>query len=198
MLRCGEAWENAMGRFEEFGAAAQRVGRSVGEGFLGQVWAKRQTLSISDITRHRGFQRAVSAGKVGLRGAAAFPLRRRGEVIGVMAFFSLRRRPKNRALTSILATVSNQLEIFIERIERHENLRQTSQTLQSVVDPAPVAILSVDRYGRVSSWNAAAEQMFGWSAKEVVGKKIPLVPEHKEPDFRSFTPDALHRHGRHR
>jgi PAS domain S-box-containing protein len=50
------------------------------------------------------------------------------------------------------------------------------RTERALVDAAPVAIVAVDRRGLVSSWNTAAEQMFGYSAEEVIGRAPPMIP----------------------
>ena len=48
--------------------------------------------------------------------------------------------------------------------------------LRAVVAASPLAIVSLDSNGRVASWNASAERIFGWSAEEVIGKPSPTVP----------------------
>lgn len=40
----------------------------------------------------------------------------------------------------------------------------------------PGAVVSVDLDDRVTSWNVGAERLFGWSAAEVVGERLPIVP----------------------
>ena len=55
-------------------------------------------------------------------------------------------------------------------------LRETTERLKSIVDAAPVAIVSLDDQGQVTSWNPAAERIFGWRADEVIGRPDPLTP----------------------
>jgi len=55
-------------------------------------------------------------------------------------------------------------------------LRQTTEALQSVINASPLAITAVDREGRVTLWNHAAEQVYGWLGDEVQGKPIPTIP----------------------
>ncbi len=40
--------------------------------------------------------------------------------------------------------------------------------------------------GRLRSWNAAAERLFGYSADEVVGRPITLVPRDRREEERGF------------
>ena len=42
---------------------------------------------------------------------------------------------------------------------------------------APVAICTVDLDGRIRAWNPAAEQLLGWTAAEVIGRKVPFLAE---------------------
>ncbi len=51
-----------------------------------------------------------------------------------------------------------------------------ARRLRALVRSAPVAIIERDLEGRVALWNPAAEQLFGWSAAEVLGNKMPTIP----------------------
>ena len=56
----------------------------------------------------------------------------------------------------------------------------------AIVQASPLAIVAVDRSGIVQMWNSEAERVFGWTAEEVVGKPLPIIPEGKDPEFRSI------------
>ncbi|MFN0117962.1 MAG: PAS domain S-box protein [Elusimicrobiota bacterium] len=62
------------------------------------------------------------------------------------------------------------------------DLGQAHRSLQALLESAPVAIISLDLSGCVTSWNPAAEKMLGWSKKEVLSKPIPFVPADKKTE----------------
>ncbi len=63
-------------------------------------------------------------------------------------------------------------------------LRYANEALRDVIETSPLAIVGMYLDGTVNSWNRSAEQMFGWTAEEVVGKQFPIVPEEDEAFFR--------------
>jgi PAS domain S-box-containing protein len=51
-------------------------------------------------------------------------------------------------------------------------IRRQKQYFESLVDVSPVAIVVMDAGERVTGWNPAAAELFGWSADEAIGKQI--------------------------
>jgi PAS domain S-box-containing protein len=55
---------------------------------------------------------------------------------------------------------------------RGRDLRRSESRTRLVLDSAPDAFVSIDAGGAITTWNAAAERMFGWSAGEVAGREL--------------------------
>ena len=70
-----------------------------------------------------------------------------------------------------------------ERKRASEELRHANETLRAVIEASPLAIYTLDPDGAVVSWNAAAERMFGYSEKEVLGKTLPVIPATDKKSF---------------
>ena len=63
----------------------------------------------------------------------------------------------------------------IERGELTRALRESNQTLEAVVEAAPLAIWVANADGTVRMWNPAAERIFGWRRDEVIGRPPPVA-----------------------
>ncbi len=58
-----------------------------------------------------------------------------------------------------------------------KTILQKTKELQTIIDSSPLAIVKLDRQFKVSLWNKAAQNLFGWEEHEVLGKFIPIIPE---------------------
>src|SRR5207302_9991182 len=55
-------------------------------------------------------------------------------------------------------------------------LRHAKDTLATVIDTSYVAIVCMDANQTIVLWSRGAEQMFGYSADEALGRRSELVP----------------------
>lgn len=60
---------------------------------------------------------------------------------------------------------------------RTRALQQNEELQRAMIACSPVALYSIDNHGLVQTWNASAERIFGWTAAEVLGAPLPVVPE---------------------
>src|SRR5438093_11587411 len=75
--------------------------------------------------------------------------------------------------------------------EADQALRLTNEKLQGLIQASSLAIYALDREGKIRSWNAAAERIFGWSEAEALGRPVPSVPPEKEPEARQLQERVL-------
>ena len=73
-------------------------------------------------------------------------------------------------------------DAFNEMLTRIEQHAITSGFLSSIVESSDDAIIGKDLTGKVVSWNAGAERMFGYNAGEIVGASIENLLAPDRPD----------------
>ncbi|MCX8026441.1 MAG: PAS domain S-box protein [Thermodesulfovibrionales bacterium] len=62
-------------------------------------------------------------------------------------------------------------------------LSETDELRRKIFDNTPVATYYLDKDMKVLLWNKAAEDLFGWTADEILGKPYPVVPDDKKEEF---------------
>ncbi len=74
------------------------------------------------------------------------------------------------------------LQDITERKRTEELLKASEARLAAIVDTAVDAIITIDDQGVVKSFNPAAEKIFGYTSKEIVGRSLSLLmpPPHRE------------------
>ncbi len=74
------------------------------------------------------------------------------------------------------------VDITPQRVQ-DQALHELTESLRGVVNASPLAIIVLEPDGRVRHWNPAAERMFGWTAREIVGQPLPYVPSDRLDEF---------------
>jgi two-component system cell cycle sensor histidine kinase/response regulator CckA len=62
-----------------------------------------------------------------------------------------------------------------QRSRTEQELVREQRRLAKQIDRIPLATVAFDLDARVVSWNASAEQLFGWTAEEAIGELNPIV-----------------------
>ena len=89
---------------------------------------------------------------------------------------------------NLKAITASREELETEVTERRrveEALRASNQTLEALIQASPLAVIVHDPDANVRIWNPAAERLFGWSQRDVLGHPYPLVPQDKQDEFRA-------------
>jgi diguanylate cyclase (GGDEF)-like protein/PAS domain S-box-containing protein len=73
-----------------------------------------------------------------------------------------------------LADAFNRMANSLER--RQYEVQQSNDTLSAVIDASPVAIVCSDLNRRIMLWSRAAQQLYGYTARQAIGTPIKIVP----------------------
>jgi PAS domain S-box-containing protein len=78
-----------------------------------------------------------------------------------------------------------------ETFDRYRQADASRQRLAGIVESSEDAIIGTDTDDVVTSWNAAAERLFGWTAAEVIGHKLGRLTPPDRPDELAALGDRL-------
>jgi PAS domain S-box-containing protein len=103
---------------------------------------------------------------------------------GILGAHTAKARKFSQDDVHFLQAVANVLSQVIEHSRDLEQIRRNATWLERLIDTTQDAVVSIDRRGCIVLFNAAAERVFGYSADEIVGRKVtdlmaePYATEH--------------------
>jgi two-component system NtrC family sensor kinase len=169
-----------------------------GEGLVGMAMATGRGATTENVLadprmRFSPATRQEIARGVG-RAVVAVPIRGAAGVIGALAVADRAGRVFDAPAVALAETFAAQVAVAIQNAELYgaverelaerrraeAALRAATDAIAAIVECSPLAIVSYDVEARVTSWNPAAEALFGWRRDEALGRRRPgVAPEHR-------------------
>jgi PAS domain S-box-containing protein len=194
-------------RFEE---AVRAAGFKRGEGVPGKAWASGEPVWFEDLMSGEDSPRVIAALRASLRTAVALPIQQAGVVFGVVELFAsaarredpfvlnslydLGRKIASRSAGSLHAASTGLLALPMpgHRDQEEELFQRSVAKLEEVLNLALTASVMVDQTSFIVGWNALAQQTFGWSGEEVIGRSLltTLIP----PQYRELHERGLRKY----
>jgi PAS domain S-box-containing protein len=127
-----------------------------------------------DLPRQLALYRDLVAGKVDRYELEMRYIARDGRVIWAHVVDSIVRDEDGGALFGLTMVEDiTERKLAEEALRRSEaEVRRQKQYFESLVEISPTAVLTLDLEERVTSWNPAAERLFGYTKAEAVGQPI--------------------------
>ncbi|UTW06122.1 PAS domain S-box protein [Pseudomonas benzenivorans] len=97
-------------------------------------------------------------------------LNKRGGTVWALLSVSLVRDAQGRPVHFV-----SQIQDFSERIAAERALREREDYLRTLLENVLDAIVTIDQFGRIETFNRAAEQLFGYSLEQVAGRDVKLL-----------------------
>jgi len=91
---------------------------------------------------------------------------------------SIREKNENTASNSSreLQRINSELTDSIkEQLEVQSALRESEALIRAILDTTVDGIITIDKEGRIETFNGAAEKIFGYSVEEIKGKNVSLL-----------------------
>lgn len=134
LLRVESIWQAAEKAGDKLARASKKLTLAPGQGLLGSVYLTNKPVWIRDVSNYDDFhpmrKEAVHGSK--LQNALLFPLRKEGEVLGVIECFSREAQQLGPVLIEMLDALGNQIGGFMER-KHSEDLLAKRVHQQSIV-----------------------------------------------------------------
>lgn len=160
------------------------VAPRIGEGIPGIVAASGEPIMVDDMQKQPEGYRVTG---INATSVICVPLTIGGKVIGTLGLYDKKdewglTQFTEKDLNSLLTFASassiaiENARLYQAEIEKETEVTQIKDYLKSLIDDSADAIITSDINGIITSWNKGAENIYGFTGKEVLGKFLPMVP----------------------
>ncbi len=102
------------------------------------------------------------------------PIHIQGEIYGTLSFSKT--SPRAERFTGgdedLVRLMGQWVSRVLEREQASQELSQSEERYKSIINSSMVGVILIDNEGMIQSFNAAAENIFGYNADEVIGKNV--------------------------
>ena len=178
LLRAGVGWKEGL-----VGQATVGAGTNSQAGY---TLLSNEPVIIKDLRTEKRFSGPPLLREHGVVSGVSVIIGRRDRPFGVLGAHTAKRRTFTEDDVHFLEAVANMLSQAIEIHNSLEEIRRSANWLEQLIETTQDAVVSIDRRGCIVLFNAAAERVFGYSVKEIAGRKVndlmaePYASEHDE------------------
>jgi len=180
VLRVAACWQAEEPELRAFVLHSQTASLAREEGLPGAAWARARPVWAADAAALSEEPRSEVIAHAGLRSGVALPLQTGDQFLGVIECLGREPRAQNEALARTLSAIAAQTGLFVARCQAEE----ARGRLAAIIESSNDAVYGENLKGVITSWNPAAERIFGYSAAEILGQPTSLfVPPDRLNEF---------------
>jgi two-component system, cell cycle sensor histidine kinase and response regulator CckA len=178
LLRAGVGWKTGL-----VGQATVGAGTNSQAGY---TLLCNEPVIIKDLRTEERFSGPLLLREHGVVSGLSVIIGRRDRPFGVLGAHTAKPRTFTEDDVHFLEAVANMLSQAIENRHSLEEIRRSANWLERLIATTQDAVVSIDRRGCIVLFNAAAERVFGYSAREIAGRKVndlmaePYASEHDQ------------------
>jgi len=174
LIECVETWHSPS---KDFSGCAARPALTRGSGLPGRVWASEEPIWLANLSDEiPALELAIPAAEQ-LRGAFAFPIKLRSEILGVIEFFSATNREPDADLLRTVKAIGGEIGQFVERIRAEAALRQSEEHSRNQAQELEQQLLASGRLVAVGELTASMAHEFNNPLGIVLGFAQGLLAE---------------------
>lgn len=149
----------------ECSAAAQRL----------MARMKPHGLHFTQVHNALSSSAADQATATGIHSVALSPIGDTDAPDAIIVFFASCFSHADERISQLVGSACVHLDYVIDRTKGEAALRQREAHLRSILDNAADGIISIDGSGSVLMFNRAAERIFGYDAKDMIGQSVNIL-----------------------
>ncbi|GBG15393.1 diguanylate cyclase [Novimethylophilus kurashikiensis] len=124
--------------------------------------------------------------KYGWQASASLPLHCNGEIVGTFNLYSSKQGAFDTQAQELLIEMAVDISHALGRFKLEKDhyqleleLKASEERSRLVLENSIDAVINIDREGRITEWNGAAMDIFGYRREEVLGKELGqfIIPE---------------------
>jgi PAS domain S-box-containing protein len=163
-----------------------------GEGLTSRILDSREPLLLNRSTQFEEHEDALVGTRV--RSFLGVPILVGERAIGAISVQSIAEEGRfGEADSRLLATIAANVGVAIQNARLFAEVQRQRGYLESLLSITPAAVVVLDTHERVTDWNPAAAELFGYSAEEALGRPVDdlVFGEASRREGRELTEQAM-------
>jgi PAS domain S-box-containing protein len=169
-LRLAALWHDPALDARRWTEASSTLAFGPGSSLPGRVWASPRARWVEQVEADDVYARRALAAELGIRSAAAAPIRTERDVFGVIVLLNRDASRRDPEQLEALETFGREVGGFCQRRATERALRDSEEKYRSIVETTAEWIWASDAAGRLTYSNPGVRSILGYAPEELTGR----------------------------